>query len=469
MMHDGRPLAPVQRRNRRDGPAGGDRAVAATAPVQRLEAKSFGADPVAMVALARRDDDFEPGIPRRPRDRQAVRPEIPVLGDEKDQLRPRARRARRLIAQRLVNRSVARLQASGQSGDICRQCPEPAGGPLPIGRILFNPSTAPSLAETAERDRLLARILVTGAGGFIGHALCPVLVARGQRVVAGLRRPAQGDVPGAESRLLGDIAPGRDWGGDLRDLDIVIHLAQRAHVPPSERILSAEPAAAAALARAAALSGVRRFLYVSSIKAMGETTAPGRPFRPDDTPLPGDAYGHAKLATERALATVAAETGLELAILRPPLVYGPGVGGNFRALLRLARSGLPLPFAGLDNRRSLIARDNLVDLIATVSTHPLAFQAGRSRILLGRDGADPSIPDVIRILATAQGRNAKLFALSTPVFAGLRRLPRVGPAVRRLTLSLQVDDSPTRAELGWQPPVTAEAALAETARAFASG
>ncbi len=219
----------------------------------------------------------------------------------------------------------------------------------------------------------------------------PALVARGQRVVAGLRRPAQDAVPGAESRLLGDIAPGRDWGGALRDLDIVIHLAQRAHVPPSERILSAEPAAAAALARAAALSGVRRFLYVSSIKAMGETTAPGRPFRPEDTPLPEDAYGRAKLATERALATVAAETGLELAILRPPLVYGPGVGGNFRALLRLARSGLPLPFAGLDNRRSLIARDNLVDLIAT-ACYASDRLSGRSRLAFCWPATAPICP-----------------------------------------------------------------------------
>ena len=286
------------------------------------------------------------------------------------------------------------------------------------------------------------------------------------------RRPAPsgtGRRPRAESWLLGDIAPGRDWGGALRDLDIVIHLAQRAHVPPSERILSAEPVAAAALARAAALSGVRRFLYVSSIKAMGETTAPGQPFRPVDTPLPGDAYGDAKLATEQALATVAAETGLELAILRPPLVYGPGVGGNFRALLRLARSGLPLPFAGLDNRRSLLARSNLVDLIATASTHPTAFQAGRGRVLLARDGSDLSTPDLIRIVAAAQGRKARLVPFPTPLFAGLRRLPGMGPAVCRLTLSLQVDDASSRAALTWRPPMEAETALAETARAFGSG
>jgi UDP-glucose 4-epimerase len=314
----------------------------------------------------------------------------------------------------------------------------------------------------------LARILVTGAGGFIGRALCPALAARGHRVIAGLRRSARETVTGAESRLLGEIVPGRDWGDILRDLDIVIHLAQRAHAPPSAGILAAEPLAAATLARAAAAAGAWRFLYVSSIKAMGEATAPGRPFRPQDPPCPEDSYGRSKLATERALASIAAETGLELLILRPPLVYGPGVGGNFRALLRLARSGLPLPLAGLDNRRSLIARDNLIDLIAAACMHPTAFPSGGGAVLLVRDGADLSPPELIRILAASQGRPARLFPLPDPVFAGLRRLPRIDRAMRRLTQSLQIDDSTTRTILDWRPPVAAEAALAETARAFAS-
>jgi len=159
--------------------------------------------------------------------------------------------------------------------------------------------------------------------------------------------------------VLGDIAPGRTWGGELRDVDIVIHLAQQAHRRASDRDLAGEPQAATALLRAAAQAGAGRFIYLSSIKAMGEATSPGRPFRVDDPPRPEDAYGRGKLATEQALA-VAAQTEIELVVVRPPLVYGPGVGGNFRALLWLAASGLPLPFAGLDNHRSLLARDNLV-------------------------------------------------------------------------------------------------------------
>ena len=313
----------------------------------------------------------------------------------------------------------------------------------------------------------MARILVTGAGGFIGRALCPGLAVRGHRVIAGLRgAPAPGAPPvaGVEPRLLGEVAPGRNWSGALGDVDIVIHLAQLAHRRASEAVLAGEPQAAAALARGAAEAGVGRFVYMSSVKAMGDTTLPGQRFRADDPPRPDDAYGRAKLATERALAEVAAETGLELVILRPALVYGSGVGGNFRALMHLAGSILPLPFAGIDNRRSLIFRDNLVDLAATAALHPGAS----GQVLLAADGAGLSTPALIRILAEGQGRVARLFTLPDAVFAALRRLPGVGPAVSRLTLSLALDDGATRAILGWTPPVVAEAGLTMTARAFAA-
>ena len=313
----------------------------------------------------------------------------------------------------------------------------------------------------------MARILVTGAGGFIGRALCRSLAGRGHFVIAGLRRAppaAAAPVAGGETRILGDIAPGRDWAGELDAIDIVIHLAQRAHRRAAPEALAAEPAAAATLARAAARAGARRFVYLSSIIAMGDATPPGRPFRADDEPCPAGAYGRAKLATERALREIAGDSGLDLVILRPPLVYGPEVGGNFGALARLAASGLPLPFAGIDNRRSLIYRDNLADLAAAAALDPAA--AGRT--LLAADGTDFSTADLVRALAAGQGRRARLFALPDAVFAALRRLPALRRAVSSLTLSLEVDDRATRETLGWTPPVPPAAALAATARALAS-
>ncbi|HTQ34662.1 MAG TPA: NAD-dependent epimerase/dehydratase family protein [Stellaceae bacterium] len=308
----------------------------------------------------------------------------------------------------------------------------------------------------------MARILVTGAAGFIGAALCPALAAHGHRVVAGLRRNASPPA-GSEPVTLGDIGPATDWSGPLRGIEAVVHLAQRAHAGPDATILAEEPASVAALARALAAAGGRRLVLVSSVKAMGETTAPGRAFRPDDAPRPEDAYGRAKLASERAATATARETGIELVVVRPPLVYGPGARANFAALVRLAASGLPLPFAAVDNRRSLIFRDNLVDLIALAVLHP----AAPGEILLARDGDDLSTGDLIRALAAGLGRAPRLFPLPSALFAALRPLPGIGPRLARLTQSLQVDDSTTRDALGWQPRVPAAAALATTARAIA--
>ena len=311
----------------------------------------------------------------------------------------------------------------------------------------------------------MARILVTGAAGFIGSALCRGLAERGHQPVAGLRHPAPPSST-AEGLLLGDITPDRDWSRALRGagIEIVVHLAQRAHSTADPAALAPEPPAAAALARAAVRAGARRFVYLSSIVAMGAATIPGRPFRADDEPRPESPYGRSKLATEQGLAEAARDTGVELVIIRPPLVHGPGVRANFRALLQLVASGVPLPFAAIHNLRSFLHADNLADLMAVAATH----RAAPGQVLLASDGTDLSTPALIRLLAQGIGRRARLVPVPHLLLAPLRHAPRLGHRLASLIQSLQIDDGPTRALLGWTPPVAAEAGLVDTARAFAA-
>jgi nucleoside-diphosphate-sugar epimerase len=307
----------------------------------------------------------------------------------------------------------------------------------------------------------LARIGVTGAAGFIGRALCRGLVERGHRVL-GLTRTDAEPIPGVELRPIGDIGPDTSWPEHLAGVNTVIHLATRAHRAVSEQDSRREAAVASALARSAASQGVRRLVLMSSIRAMGEATRAGAPFRPTDPPQPRERYGLGKLAIEHALASAAAETGIEVVILRPPPVYGPRVGANFRALMRLVAGGLPLPFAGVDNRRSLIFIDNLVDLTALTTIH----SAAAGQVLLLRDAVDLSTRELICILADGLGCRARLFAFPEAGFAAFRHIPALGPLIARLTLSLQVDDRATRSLLAWTPPVAAEIGLAATAREF---
>jgi UDP-4-keto-D-QuiNAc 4-reductase len=331
-------------------------------------------------------------------------------------------------------------------------------------RSLFNAFAGRALAQSRGRGgggSRLAQILVTGAAGFIGRALCRGLVERGHRV-RGLTRGPADPIPGVELRPVGEIGPQTEWPEHLAAVDTVVHLATRAHRPASDMAPRHEAESAAALARAAATHSVERLVFMSSIRAMGEATRPGAPFRPDDPPLPGEPYGLAKLAIEHALAAAARATGPELVFLRPPLVYGPAVKANFRALMRLVASGLPLPFANIDNRRSLIFLDNLVDVTALAAVHPAATE----RVLLVRDAVDLSTSELIRELAAGLGRPVRLFALPEAGFAALRRLPAIGPLFARLTLWLQVDDEATRRLLRWTPPVSSEAGLAATARDF---
>jgi nucleoside-diphosphate-sugar epimerase len=302
---------------------------------------------------------------------------------------------------------------------------------------------------------------VTGAAGFIGRGLCEELARRGHAVLGATRGPAQ-PVAGVEFRPVGDIGPHTAWSDHLAGVDVVVHLATRAHRPVNLAAGEGEVEAAAALAHAAAAARVRRVVLMSSIRAMGATTRPGAPFRASDPPRPDDLYGRTKLAIEGAFVAAAQQSGLDLAILRPPLVYGPGAKGNLRALIRLVASGLPLPFAGIENRRSLIFLGNLVELIVTVCFHP----AASGQVLLARDSADLSTPGLIRALAAGFQRSARLFHVPPAAFETLSVLPMIGAPVSILTSSLQIEDDETRRTLGWSPAVPTEAGLTATARAY---
>ena len=272
----------------------------------------------------------------------------------------------------------------------------------------------------------MARILVTGAAGFIGRALCGGLFERGHRPIAGLRRP-EPPPSTAEGVLLGDITPDRDWSRALRGvgIDIVVHLAQRAHSTADPAALAPEPAAAAALARAAARAGARRFVYLSSIVAMGMATAPGRPFRAGDEPRPKAPMATASSRPSgpwpRRRALPASSSSSSARRWSTARACGP----ISRRLLRLVASGAPLPFAALDNRRSFLHADNLIDLIAVSALHP----AAAGQVLLASDGVDLSTPALIRLLAAGLGRPARLFPVPGPALALARRLPRYRPAI----------------------------------------
>lgn len=311
----------------------------------------------------------------------------------------------------------------------------------------------------------MSRVLVTGASGFVGQALCSALLSRGVTVIAAARSELP-PAPGQGTVKLSEMSGATDWSRVLPGIEGIVHLAGRVHVmreasaDPWAEYLCSNVEATRRLAEQAAEAGVRRLVYVSSVKVNGEATAPGRPFREDDAPAPEDPYGRSKLLAEEALAEVAGRTGLEAVVVRPPLVYGPGVKGNFLSLLNACRRRLPLPLAGIDNRRSLIYLGNLVDALMRCLDHPAA--AGGTYLV--RDGEDLSTPELVRRLSRALNVRPRLL----PAPLGLMRLAagligRRG-AVDRLAGSLQVDDARIRGELGWAPPFTVDQGLAITAR-----
>ena len=296
------------------------------------------------------------------------------------------------------------------------------------------------------------RVALSGATGFIGSVLHPELVRRGYEVLS---------VSRAELEAMRN---GADASENLAGCTAAVHLAARAHVlretevDPVTAFRVANRDTTLAFARACAKEGVGRFVFVSSIGVNGSSST--RPFRPDDPPAPEEPYAVSKLEAERDLSALASATGLEVVVVRPPLVYGPHAKGNFLRLLQLAAISLPLPLASISGKRSLLSVWNLSDLLIRCIEHP----AAPGRVLLAGDGEDVELPELIRLLAAAMGRPGRLLAVPEGLLRTLTGLLGARRVFAKLTASLQVDISETRRVLEWTAPVSLRDGLVRTAQ-----
>lgn len=308
----------------------------------------------------------------------------------------------------------------------------------------------------------MSQILVTGANGFVGRGLCDALRARGIAVVPAVRKQNQ-----ASDIAVGDLSATTDWSLVLQNCDAVIHLAARVHVmnekasDPLAAFRTVNVDATLNLARQAIDAGVKRFVFVSSVKVNGEETS-ARPYTAFDEPAPTDPYGISKLEAEVALKKLAQETGLEVVIVRPPLIYGPGVRANFQRLMQLVKIGLPLPLGAINNRRSMVAVENLHDLLILCASHTAA--AGQTFMV--SDDHDVSVSTLLRMLASAMGKKSVLIPVPAALLAGSAALLGKSAVANRLLDSLQVDINHTKTTLQWHPPVSMDEALKRTVTAY---
>lgn len=305
------------------------------------------------------------------------------------------------------------------------------------------------------RPSSIQKIAVTGATGLVGRALCVRLESEGFPIER-FSRTGRGGTHGT-----GLIGPLTDWKPLLRGVSVVVHLAARVHVmgESGSRALDTfrqtNVKATRKLALDAVKAGVSRMVFVSTVKVNGESTRIDKAFGPDDPPAPIDAYAVSKWEAEEVLRAISVESGLELVIVRPPLVYGPGATANFARLIGLVESGIPLPLASVRNLRSLVAVDNLAHLLALCVTHSAAC----GRTLMVSDDHDLSTPSLVQEIARALRRPARLIPFPTPLLRVLGQMLGKGEEVGRLCDSLRVDMSATRKRLGWQPPISISDAI----------
>ena len=310
------------------------------------------------------------------------------------------------------------------------------------------------------------RVLVTGGSGFVGVALCASLSESGHSVRLA-QRSANAKSGTYDQVVVGQIDAKTDWSAALKDVEVVIHLAARVHVMDDQ---SADPLAefrrinvdgSLNLAKQAAWAGVKRLIYLSSVKVNGEYTLAGHPFKESDIANPQDAYGLSKFEAEQGLLLIAQETGLEVVIIRTPLVYGQGVKANFASMMRAVKRGLPLPLAAIHNSRSFVYVGNLVSLIATCIQHPAAV----NEVFLVSDGCDLSTTQLLKACATALGVKSRLWHVPQRLIESLAALVGKRDVAQRLCGNLQVDITKAQSLLGWAPPI----AIAEGLKATALG
>ena len=309
------------------------------------------------------------------------------------------------------------------------------------------------------------KILVTGANGLVGSYLCAELCLHRYAVVAASRSV---DMPheGVQRMRIDTIDSATDWSAELRNIDIVIHLAARVHVmndsavDPLKEFRKVNVAGTLNLAQQAAKAGVKRFIFISSIKVSGEQTELGKPFAESDTANPQDAYGVSKHEAEQGLLQIAQYAGIEIVIIRPPLVYGAGVKANFASMMQSVKSRIPLPLGAIHNKRSFVYVGNLVSFIMRCIDHP----AAANQTFLVSDGQDLSTTELLRGCAAALGVRARLLPVPEKLVEIFATLIGKGDVARRLCGNLQVDISKASTLLDWAPPISLADGLKATAQ-----